>query len=50
MMFYGFLRWCVCFERSLLTGSSLGIEFLLNEMHGQIGPLCLNERSDYIQY
>ena len=32
-----------------LCGSSLGIEFVLNQDHGQFGALCLNQRSDRIQ-
>jgi len=32
-----------------LSGSSLRIEFLLNENHGQISSLCVDERSDCIQ-
>ena len=30
-------------------GSSLRIEFLLNQNQGQIGPLCLEKRGDRIQ-
>ena len=32
-----------------LCGSSLGIEFVLNQDHGQFGALCLNQRGDRIQ-
>ena len=32
-----------------LYASSLGIEFVLNQGHGQFGALCLDERSDRIQ-
>lgn len=32
-----------------LYGSSLGIEFVLNQNHGQIRPLGLNQRGDRIQ-
>ena len=32
-----------------LCGSSLGIEFVLNQDHGQFGALCLDERSNRIQ-
>ena len=29
-----------------LNGLSLRIEFLLDQNHGQIGPLCLEKRSN----
>ena len=34
---------------ALPSGSSLRIEFLLNQDQGQIGPLCLEKRGDRIQ-
>ena len=33
-------------QEVILLGSSLKIEFLFNQNHGQIGPLCMNERGD----
>ena len=37
-------------SEAVLNGSSLRIEFMLNQNHGQIGPLGIDERSDCIQY